>query len=276
MSLPFNAYKLTSCIIGLTVFMLCLLSGCEASGISGTQRATFKLQQGQEYCRIVKLPLPTRPPGAENINYFFGDLIAHLAPEYPNSVVLTHQGSQSYSRDGRFHSTNSIVVDFTHRSVFSVPRDHARWASWQPVGGNGGYLSGSALRDVGASEILAPPESILYSKDGVAIASRIRSFGLRGQFDVAKFSPRQAFVQVWSEGTSFGVRRATTGKSFLDIFRVRDGKRLVQAEYERYLVSESEWNLAAGVMPSDTQYFLPLWPLAETGMVCNFPPELFR
>lgn len=120
-------------------FALCIapvllqLSGCEATGISTTERATFRLLQGHEYCRIVPLPPPTRPPGAERINYRLDDLDAHLAPEYPQSVVLTHKGSQADHRDGRYHSTTSMVVNFPNKTVYSIPREHARWPNWKKL-----------------------------------------------------------------------------------------------------------------------------------------------
>ena len=266
----------TSFAVFIAIFLV-LLSGCEATGVSQTYRATFTLRQGHEYCRIIPLPRPTPPPGARWRRSPMGAVIAHLAPEYPQSVVLTPTGGQAEDREGRYHSTTSIVVDFANKSVFSIPRDHERWRDWKrldevptpPV-------PGSHLRSISAHDIMLHPTSIDYSKDAVSTFAKLKSFGIRGEFEFASFAPQQSIVQVWSEGPSFGVRRPRTGITFIDIFRVRDGRRLVQAEYDRYSVDRNEANLSAGVIPSDSQYFLPLFPWAETGLVCNFPPEMLK
>lgn len=243
-----------------TLVPLLILTGCGWGDFLARSNAKFTFDQGSEYCRHVQLPRSTPEAGHEDEKFFHDGFMYHVDPTRPGVLLATNRGMT-----GEHHSTTTLVVDFKSKVVTAEPATPAKWPTWRQVTGKGRQSDG-------------PNGNFTYwlrALENEKLHDNIRTWGPSGRtLGTAVFSPGKKFVEVWSANEKPRPAPDGTGTSFMEIFRVSDGKRLVKAHFDRQRVPFLGVECCSAIS-SDSEYFLVVADDGPSnGLVCYFPPAV--
>lgn len=225
----------------------------------------FRFVSGKEYCQVVDLPPPYPRKDVPEQGNGVGSIRYYRRTGLPNSVFAV---IPEPSRPRTYLPTSQLgwIIRFREKQVDTFKTVPSEWRAWGPPIETG---QGDASR--GDRWVLRT-----YREDDPARidVDKLRSYPISGEFQSGFYSENNNYVEIVSDKVTKVTGRDTSGFTYFEIFRVRDRKLLMKFEYKRTVMDPT--GAAADMHVNGYGYFHPIHDWVEKGVVCYFPPELFR